>query len=903
MARFSLLLSPVFFFRLACILITLPILLWDILLLVVVRFLQMAHGRNARAAYIFASHFLSGFAVVRRRCRQEELEDNMRNAQSYNEWLTAAVEADRLDGRDDWRRQEHCAIYDSEQIRQTLKHLQSLRESKDVEEILSTSEYSLCTRNLANSGHPDLYREARSGTKHLVDEFTAEVVNCINFIRDYRNAPSSDQSQQSSPTPSTTTTTTVKERITALTRMQRTIGHTALCLSGGGSLALYHFGVVKCLLDLGLLPKVVSGSSGGAIVAAWIGCQSPENLRSDITPELIAKTGVPMSDPFHVEIVQLVTTGAMRSSETLMRFFKALYGDLTFEEAYHKSRRVIAISITNKRSGSEPPVLSYLTSPQVLVRSAVLASCSLPLLALPTTLLAKDRSGNIIPYEASGVQWIDGSFTNDVPVARLSELFNVTQCIAVQVNPHIAMFMPRCQRRSGFIGTLLSRAADSLMLSIKYRYFSMKSTGLLGALDLYDALISQSYTADVTIVPDISIFDLPRAVTEPSIDDMKLRLRLGMLATYPHVAMIRNRTAIERAIDEALQVQRKCTFIDAANQVRQKMSRAIGLANNNNNNTNTSQHNRSAFSRLSEVVEQQMKASGIMTRRAGATQTNNSNEKKKKKPSPSAAKKVRRASTQSPSLSLEKRPPVSASASPDVSRPTSPVRIVSRSPSIKVEMVVSPEHSPSSTPTTAAAALVTSPASPKASPPVLTKDNDADRRLSEIPTDQKDLLIASPLNSEFPSAPCPPSPSLECAIPAVQSPSSPTRSSDGNSSPTLSRNPFNSQGGAISSPKSSSSFTRNPFSSQGGPISSPPRDSLRLVPLSSSGRVLIPIVAKSVKSVGSNNFGTDQSDNSSSSPERGVHCESAKWAPPKKVPALNKGDSLKAKDHNRSAAA
>ena len=39
------------------------------------------------------------------------------------------------------------------------------------------------------------------------------------------------------------------------------LGHTALCLSGGGALSMYHMGVVKALLENGCMPTIVSGPS------------------------------------------------------------------------------------------------------------------------------------------------------------------------------------------------------------------------------------------------------------------------------------------------------------------------------------------------------------------------------------------------------------------------------------------------------------------------------------------------------------------------------------------------------------------------------------------------------------------------------------------------------------------
>ena len=55
-----------------------------------------------------------------------------------------------------------------------------------------------------------------------------------------------------------------EEKKTLFKRMHTNFGRTALCLSGGGSFAYYHFGVVKALLDANLLPEVITGTSGGA---------------------------------------------------------------------------------------------------------------------------------------------------------------------------------------------------------------------------------------------------------------------------------------------------------------------------------------------------------------------------------------------------------------------------------------------------------------------------------------------------------------------------------------------------------------------------------------------------------------------------------------------------------------
>jgi TAG lipase/steryl ester hydrolase/phospholipase A2/LPA acyltransferase len=110
-----------------------------------------------------------------------------------------------------------------------------------------------------------------------------------------------------------------------------------------------------------------------------------------------------------------------------------------------------------------------------LIWSAASASCALSFLYEPVELMAKDESGNITPYHPSGCSfssyilsflftlcvytffffgflvtyllsssfeylvllWSDGSLENDLPMTRLSELFNVNHFIVSQGNPSL----------------------------------------------------------------------------------------------------------------------------------------------------------------------------------------------------------------------------------------------------------------------------------------------------------------------------------------------------------------------------------------------------------------------------------------------------------------------------------
>lgn len=51
----------------------------------------------------------------------------------------------------------------------------------------------------------------------------------------------------------------------------------------------YHFGVVKAHLDADLLPTVITGTSGGALVAAFVCTRTNDELKKLLVPELAYK--------------------------------------------------------------------------------------------------------------------------------------------------------------------------------------------------------------------------------------------------------------------------------------------------------------------------------------------------------------------------------------------------------------------------------------------------------------------------------------------------------------------------------------------------------------------------------------------------------------------------------------
>ena len=193
------------------------------------------------------------------------------------------------------------------------------------------------------------------------------------------------------------------------------------------------------------------------------------------------------------------------------------------------------------------------------------ASCSVPLIYTAASLLAKDpKTGKAVPWNPSPQRWIDGSVDNDIPMTRLAEMFNVNHFIVSQVNPHVVPFLVKNEdaigeetRRSS--GTILpgpnwfniSHLAKSETL---HRMHILADMGIFpNILTKTVSVLSQKYSGDITIFPEISYGDFPRMLSNPTSAFMHRAMLGGERATWPKMSIIKNHCAIELALDDAVQ--------------------------------------------------------------------------------------------------------------------------------------------------------------------------------------------------------------------------------------------------------------------------------------------------------------------------------------------------------------
>ncbi|KAJ2736862.1 hypothetical protein IW152_000373 [Coemansia sp. BCRC 34962] len=342
-------------------------------------------------------------------------------------------------------------------------------------------------------------------------------------------------------------------------------GRTALCLSGGAAMGWKHLGVARCLLEEARMPRVICGTSAGALVAALLATHTDDELRRIVRPEL-AKYMTACQRPLRDGLKKWLDEGHFFDAvEWAARAQVFTRGDLTFKEAFARTGKILNIPCTpmGGHRNSAPRLLNYVTAPNVLVWSAVLASAGLPGILPPMVLLQKSRNGRARPYTDLGVLWRDGSFCSDIPYGPDLRLLNVQFTVVSQVNPHITMFFydrggsvgqpPARGRRSMWRGGFILSAIEH-MLKLDIR----KWLRLLCDLNLVPLLFNQDWSyvwlqkfdGNVTVLPQGSVGEWMGLLQDPSEESLERSMRLGTVATWPKIKMIGTRQRVEDAVAE-----------------------------------------------------------------------------------------------------------------------------------------------------------------------------------------------------------------------------------------------------------------------------------------------------------------------------------------------------------------
>ncbi len=135
---------------------------------------------------------------------------------------------------------------------------------------------------------------------------------------------------------------------------------------------------MRALLDADLLPKYVSGTSAGGLIAALTCTRHDDELKKLVVPEL-ADHITACEESIFKWGARAWRTGARfdgKSFASKAQFFTM--GSMTFMEAYKRTGKVLNISVIPADRHSPVKLLNYVTAPDCVIWSSLLASAAVP---------------------------------------------------------------------------------------------------------------------------------------------------------------------------------------------------------------------------------------------------------------------------------------------------------------------------------------------------------------------------------------------------------------------------------------------------------------------------------------------------------------------------------------------
>jgi TAG lipase/lysophosphatidylethanolamine acyltransferase len=261
------------------------------------------------------------------------------------------------------------------------------REEDDILGLVNLLRSGL-VRNLGNITTPRLFNRAYAGTKLLIEEYITQVALAIEYV----TALPTTQSRESG--------WTSQAKLDLLHDTRQAFGRSTLVLQGGAMFGLCHLGVVKALHLRGLLPRIITGTATGALIAALVGIHTEDELLDFLNGDGIDLTAftrhsqeASSADDDNASIFgsrirtvqtilrrtrRFIREGYFLDVNVLEECVRANVGDLTFEEAYARTRRVLNITVATSGRGGVPNLLNYLTAPNVVCQPyiSIHSACS-----------------------------------------------------------------------------------------------------------------------------------------------------------------------------------------------------------------------------------------------------------------------------------------------------------------------------------------------------------------------------------------------------------------------------------------------------------------------------------------------------------------------------------------------
>eukprot|EP00834_Sanchytrium_tribonematis_P003859 NODE_166_length_14584_cov_1.124750.p2 type:complete len:500 gc:universal NODE_166_length_14584_cov_1.124750:4053-2554(-) len=431
--------------------------------------------------------------------------------ENFDEYCKVANLLDDHTKAVEWKKQNISKLYDFRLLQELTGNMKEAMITGDYELCRDILIRSACKPNVGNIDAEELYSRSFLGTKIIIREFLDTRLEAVKFVHSL-----------------------ALDKQEFLLKLDSLYGRTALNLSGGAFYCLYHVGVIKSLFENNCLPKVLSGASGGSLFGSVLATWRDEELKEFFNPNFHTFFR-PCEESNWVKLRRSFNEGKFFEERNWIVQMRAMYGDLTFLEAYHRTGRTWNISVVSEVGVNK--LLNHLNAPQVVIWSAVLASSALPSILHPVTLMMKSNKSIpnkygiipedirphpkdsyskgppgvfMVPFTGWGKKFRDGSLRMDIP-RELNQQLNINFTIVSQVNPHVLPFFfnqkgtagkPNLHRGgSGWRGGyFLSFLEHSIKLDLrKWLRVTMEMQMLPPLLEVFEAIWLQKFHGNVTI--------------------------------------------------------------------------------------------------------------------------------------------------------------------------------------------------------------------------------------------------------------------------------------------------------------------------------------------------------------------------------------------------------------------
>ena len=242
--------------------------------------------------------------------------------------------------------------------------------------------------------------------------------------------------------------------------------------------------------------------------------------------------------------------------EEVQELIQRLIPDMTFQEAYEHSGRMLNVSVAPAETHQTSRLLNATTSPNVLIHKSIMASAAVPGVFPPVTLEARDKWGDRQPYLPSR-KWVDGSVSDDLPTKRLARLYGVNHYIVSQANPAVLPFVTDGRRQGGAFAIITNAtrrtAREWLNAGAAIMHRPLSNEGSFSKVaNIVLSMVNQDYIGDVNIIPQNRFYNPFKLLAHLAPEDILKLVSSGERSTWRKIEMIRVQTHISRTLDNIL---------------------------------------------------------------------------------------------------------------------------------------------------------------------------------------------------------------------------------------------------------------------------------------------------------------------------------------------------------------